>query len=437
MSNRRTQGSTRKKEGKGSHQVSASLSGDPGDDLFTGFLLRHGTDTSQNVDELTEILHLIREYFGMEVAFIAEFVGDRHVFRFIDSSRPDEIFHPGFTSPLGQSYCHRIVNGVIKPVICDAREDPETAALPATADVNIGSYMGVPVRYPDGALYGTLCCFGEKPDLTLGERDHRFLMSFGEMAGRLLKSRLLSRSENREIRGRIVDVMNRDQLVVNYQPVVDIDSGRIVGLEALSRFPDYPNRGTSVWFNEATQVDMGPEMELFAIRQAIRKFSTPDSSTYLALNASPDLILNGMLEQTLREESLSHPLVIEITEHTPICDYSGFRTALDSLRQMNVKLAIDDVGAGFSSLQHILELGPDIIKLDISLVRNIHKDRIRHALARSLSVFASEIGCSIVAEGVERREELKCLRALGVTRAQGFYLGRPSEDAYKDRQFVE
>ena len=82
-------------------------------------------------------------------------------------------------------------------------------------------------------------------------------------------------------------------------------------------------------------------------------------------------------------------------------------------------------------------MGPDIIKLDISLVRNIHKDRIRHALARSLSVFASEIGCSIVAEGVERREELKCLRALGVTRAQGFYLGRPSEDAYKDRQFVE
>lgn len=443
MSKRRTSGSSvRKKTGDASSDQTQSeqmvrgteLSADE-KDLFSGFLLRNSQKGTAGSDELSEILHIIREYFDMEVAFIAEFVGDRHVFRYIDSSRPDEMFHPGFTSPLEQSYCHRIVNGVIKPVICDARHDPQTADIPSTSAVNIGSYLGVPVRYPDGALFGTLCCFSERADFSLCERDHRFLLSFGDMAGRLLKKRYLSSAENEEIRNRVAAVMRDETLSMLYQPVVDILSRDVVGVEALARFPDYPERETSLWFNQAGQVDMGQELELYAVRLAIRHFQPFSQDAYLALNASPELILNGSLEQTMREESPPCPVVVEITEHTPIRDYVAFRESLASLRQLNVKLAIDDVGAGFSSLQHILELDPDIIKLDISLVRNIHKDRIRHALARSLSVFASEIGCSIVAEGVEKQEELRCLQRLGVERAQGFYLARPSAEGYNRVEF--
>ena len=95
-------------------------------DPFSGFLLRN---SSGQGDELNEVLHLIREYFDMEVAFIAEFVGDQHVFRYIDSCRENEIFYPGFTSRLGDSYCHRIVSGQIEGVICDARAHPVTGQL--------------------------------------------------------------------------------------------------------------------------------------------------------------------------------------------------------------------------------------------------------------------------------------------------------------------
>ncbi len=437
MSNRRTRGTARQNNAENDISPGSTIAGSDTTekDLFTGFLLRHSPDGLYDGDELTEILHIIREYFDMDVAFIAEFVGDRHVFRYIDSSRQNEMFHPGFTSPLEQSYCHRIVNGEIKAVICDAKHDPQTAHLPGTDAVNIGSYLGVPVHYPDGVLYGTLCCFSERPDFSLCDRDQRFLMSFGEMAGRLLNKRLLSRSENQQVRSRIASVIQSSQLRVVYQPVVDIRSGEVAGVEALARFPDYGQRDTSLWFRDAAQVEMGQELELFAIRQAIRQFRPFSTEAYLALNASPDMILNGSLEMTLSQEHLPCPLVVEITEHTPIPDYVAFREALASLRQLNVKLAIDDVGAGFSSLQHILELDPDIIKLDISLVRNIHKDRIRHALARSLSVFASEIGCSIVAEGVEKQEELRCLKRLGVHRAQGFYLARPSAEGYDKVSF--
>ena len=401
-------------------------------DPFSGFLLRN---SSGQGDELNEVLHLIREYFDMEVAFIAEFVGDQHVFRYIDSCRENEIFYPGFTSRLGDSYCHRIVSGQIEGVICDARAHPVTGQLAATQDVNIGCHLGVPVVYPDGELFGTLCCFRSDPDYTLCERDRRFLTSFAEMAGRLLSNRQLDHSRIQQISERVSGLIQHDRLQVHYQPVVELDSKTVIGVEALARFPDYPQRETALWFYEAEQAGLGQDLELYAIRCAIRSLEPLPGPFYLGLNASPSLILNGSLEKTLREETLPCPVVIEITEHTPISDYAEFRYALSSLKLMGVKLAIDDVGAGFSSLQHILELDPDIIKLDITLVRNIHKDRIRHALARSLSVFAADIGCSIVAEGVEKQEELRCLRRLGVNRAQGYYLARPAAEGYGRVQF--
>ena len=399
---------------------------------FSGFMLR---SRSGHSDELTEVLRLIREYFDMEVAFIAEFVGDQHVFRYIDSSRQQETFYPGYTSALGESYCHRIVNGQIEEVIPDARCHPVAGALSATHNEKIGCHLGVPVYYPDGILFGTLCCFRTEPDLTLCARDQRFLHSFAEMAGRLLSHRKLDHRRTQEIRNRITDLIQEDRLLMHYQPVVDLDTKAVVGLEALSRFPDFPSRETALWFYEAEQVGLGQELELYAIRSALRMLKPVFGDAYLGLNASPALILNGSLEKTLTEEGQPCPIVIEITEHTPISNYSEFRRALKSLKAMGVRLAIDDVGAGFSSLQHILELDPDIIKLDITLVRNIHQDRIRHALARSLSVFAADIGCSIVAEGVEKQEELRCLRRLGVNRAQGYYLARPAAEGYGRVQF--
>jgi EAL domain-containing protein (putative c-di-GMP-specific phosphodiesterase class I) len=118
-------------------------------------------------------------------------------------------------------------------------------------------------------------------------------------------------------------------------------------------------------------------------------------------------------------------IVIEITEHAQVDDYAALNEALALLREHKVRLAIDDAGAGFASLQHIIRLAPDFIKLDITLTRGIGGDPVRRALATALISFADEIGAAIIAEGIETEDEFDTLRGLGVAFGQGFYLGEP------------
>ena len=116
---------------------------------------------------------------------------------------------------------------------------------------------------------------------------------------------------------------------------------------------------------------------------------------------------------------------MEITEHAPIADYAEFRAALKPLRKKGMRLAIDDAGAGYASFQHILEIGADIIRLDISIIQNIDIDPARLALATALIAFAKETGAEVIAEGVESEAEFDELVHLGVNKVQGFYTGRP------------
>ena len=120
-------------------------------------------------------------------------------------------------------------------------------------------------------------------------------------------------------------------------------------------------------------------------------------------------------------------LVVEVTEHTQVVDYQPLREGLQPLREAGIRLGIDDAGAGFASLQHILQLQPDVIKLDISLVRGVDTDPARTALTKSLVGFAADIGAALIAEGIETAAEHTRLRELGVGYGQGFYLARPAD----------
>ena len=114
-----------------------------------------------------------------------------------------------------------------------------------------------------------------------------------------------------------------------------------------------------------------------------------------------------------------------------LVDYPALRQALAPLREQGLDIAVDDAGAGYASFQHVLELEAEIIKLDISLIRDIHRDRARQALAAALIRFGEVIGARVIAEGVENREELATLRLLGVAKVQGYFVGKPMpiEDA--------
>jgi EAL domain-containing protein (putative c-di-GMP-specific phosphodiesterase class I) len=145
---------------------------------------------------------------------------------------------------------------------------------------------------------------------------------------------------------------------------------------------------------------------------------------YVAVNGSPDLVASGALPELLQSVDMSR-VVLELTEHASVADYRELTDALAPLRAMGLRIAIDDAGAGYASMRHILSIEPDLVKLDISLTRGIDADCKRRALASALIAFARETDVEIIAEGVETSAELLTLRSLGVRRAQGYYLARP------------
>jgi EAL domain-containing protein (putative c-di-GMP-specific phosphodiesterase class I)/DNA-binding NarL/FixJ family response regulator len=234
----------------------------------------------------------------------------------------------------------------------------------------------------------------------------------------------LAREARARKRARIRAAMQSDGLDIVFQPIVHLDSRGVVGHEALSRFPGRPIRGPQHWFEEAHAVGLGKELELYAVQLACERSLLLPPGTFMAVNVSPSTAEDPELLPLLDCAHVDH-IVLEVTEHAPVDDYPRFRSALGRMRELGTRLAIDDAGAGFASLRHILELNAELIKLDGSLTHSLETDPRRRSLASALIEFGRESGASVLAEHIESELQLCELRRLGVTYGQGFHLGRP------------
>ena len=214
----------------------------------------------------------------------------------------------------------------------------------------------------------------------------------------------------------------RDTMRIVFQPIFDLVDERVIGHEALARFAG--ERTPDVWFAEAHAVGLGVELELLAITEAVGTFDA--AAGYLAVNVSPAALRTPALQNFLRQSPDADRLVLELTEHAVIDDYESIAVCIKDLRALGTRLAVDDAGSGFASMRHIIDLAPDIVKLDRSIVDHVDCDPAREALVRSLVRFSADIGAAVVAEGIERDEELAACRELGVTAGQGYLLGRPA-----------
>ena len=384
-------------------------------------LARLSLDGSNEAVE--RILSLARAALDIDVALVGTFDGDFVVQAVAGEGEWFDI-EVGTSIPAEQTYCRRMVQGELPSLVRDAAEDERTAGLPFTREAGIGAYIGVPIRLWDGTLYGTLCCLSRAAEPSLNQRDVRFLRVLAEIvADQLDRDQLESEKRKLEF-SRIRSMLDGDGVDVEFQPVFDLVDCRIVSLEALARFWTEPQRSPSAWFAEAAEVGLGAELELAAITSAIRRLDEFPPEVTLAINVSPATAMDTRFTELLLD--VADRLVIEITEHAQVDDYDALLCALAPLRERGAALAIDDVGAGFANLRHILRLAPDILKLDLSLTQEIARDPARRALATSLVDFADGVGASIVAEGISCDEDLTLLRALGVDYGQGFYLARPS-----------
>jgi EAL domain-containing protein (putative c-di-GMP-specific phosphodiesterase class I) len=209
-----------------------------------------------------------------------------------------------------------------------------------------------------------------------------------------------------------------------FQPVVRLVDGTVIAFEALARFrgEDFP--GPDQAFAAAMDAGLGVELELLAMRQAFTSLDSVPRGAYLSTNLSVEAMLDPRVQETLLANA-GRRITVELTEHTQVHDYPTLVAVTERLRAAGILIAVDDAGAGFASLSHILQLRPDIIKLDITLTRGIDDDPVRMALARCLVAFASDIGANLVAEGIETSAERDKLLELGVRLGQGYLLGRP------------
>jgi PAS domain S-box-containing protein len=390
-------------------------------DLSAGLPTNSALSYPAMPDDIGWILRAARSHLGMDVAFVSEFAAGRRIFRYVDGSEEELPIKVGGSGPLEESYCQRVVDGRLPK---DTSKFTAAMAMPATTELPVGAHLSIPIRLKDGRVYGTFCCFNYKPDHSLSERDLHTMEAFAEITGRLLDRNLNQEQEHDRKRTRIRSVIEQDQFSIVYQPIYRIDCNSVAGFECLARFSALPVRPPNEWFSEATEVGLGIELEIAAIQQAMSAFSWVPSDAYLAVNASPETLLSPHLA-TVFNGLPSERIVLELTEHAAIADYAALLQAIEPLRQNGLRLAVDDAGAGYASLQHILSLEPDLIKIDASLTQNIDCDPRRRALASALITFAREIDSQIVAEGVETSGELGVLRDLGVQMAQGYFLGRP------------
>jgi EAL domain-containing protein (putative c-di-GMP-specific phosphodiesterase class I) len=355
----------------------------------------------------------------MDVCLISEFSGGQQHYRAVHGDAAMFGLTTNGASPTEPTYCQLMVQGAIPNVIPDLAADSRVSHL-ASGGV-FGAYAGVPLRYSDGTLYGTFCCLSRDTEPHLGERDAQFMAMLAE----LLTEDLDAERDMRITRERISDVIEHERLALALQPITDLTTGRCVGVEALSRFEI--GRPDEV-FALADEVGLALPLERLAVRKAISLLPTLGQDQYLAINVTPAAAIALAAVAADEPGQPLDQLVMEITEHASVQDYRALRERLEPLRQRGLRVAIDDAGAGFASLHHIVELHPDIIKIDRSLIAGLAQDKARRSIVTAFVLLALDLDATLVAEGVETSDELAAATALGVDTAQGYLIARPSID---------
>ncbi|MEN3110024.1 EAL domain-containing protein [Uliginosibacterium paludis] len=373
--------------------------------------------------EIDRILRAVRAHLDMDVAFVSEFMDDVRIFRHVDAAGWTPV-QTGDAIPLDAGYCKRVVEGILPRLIPDTAQVPAAVAIPETAAVPIGAHISVPVRLSDGRLYGTFCCFGFKAEPTLNERDLRIMETFGELVAFQVERQICLQHVQEEKRARVSAVLDQGGPQILFQPICRLSDGELVGVESLSRFPSGPDADPETWFSDANEAGMGLALETSAIRNALQALGQLPDSLYLAVNASPETLMDASFDALFQDVDPTR-IVLELTEHVRVRDYAGLMQRIARLRARGMRLSVDDAGAGYASMRHILNLHPEMIKLDVSLTRGIDQDPARRALAAALIDFGRQTGCSVLAEGIETPAEYALLGKLGATNAQGFYLSPP------------
>jgi EAL domain-containing protein (putative c-di-GMP-specific phosphodiesterase class I) len=243
---------------------------------------------------------------------------------------------------------------------------------------------------------------------------------------------LKARLELRQRRKRLFELVIDGQVRSVYEPIVEVETRTVFGYEALARGPE----GTELYtpnklFAMASEQDLLFQLDCLCRRSALDGARDFPRGAKLFLNVRPTTIHDPnfraeALDSTLEQCQLSpSDVVFEISEQESIENFAIFREVRDYYGKLGFQIALDDTGAGYASLEAVMELAPDFIKVDRAFVAGIHEDRARQEVLRALQSVAQQIGAKIIGEGLDKLEELETLKALGIPYGQGWLFGKP------------
>lgn len=388
--------------------------------MITELQAAAGTD-----ETIARVLDLARQRLGMELAWVSHFTGDEQVVEAVSGALPGVEVAAGFAGSLTGSYCIRVNSGELPPVINDAAANPVTAALDVTHQLGIGAYVSAPLRTSTGQLYGHLCCFSHNTNPDLSQRDADVLGMLADLIADSIDAKARAHQARAEVRDHITAVIDAGGPRMVFQAVYAVPEMQVVGYEALARFPA-TYTGPEKWFSRAAEVGLGVDLELVAMDRALDVLTVLPDSLRLAVNLSPAAICHPSVIQRV-EHRFPQRLIIEITEHQQVTDFQHLRDRMAVLRGLGVRFAADDAGSGYAGMRQLVEMRPDIIKMDYHLTHDIDTDPARLAMATALALFAAATGATLLAEGVETPGELDAVTGLGISRAQGYHLSMPVE----------
>jgi len=373
-------------------------------------------------DLVRTLLGVLRQRLGLDTAWLSSFQDDTQTIEVLDGDAASFGLSPGLRTPLSESYCVRVIDGRLPSVVPDTSQNQTTHALAATDEMGLGAYVGVPVPGHAGATSGMVCLVSQEPKPYLGDDDLRLVKQAAELIGTLIESPV-RQADSVDRRSAIRRVVSELDFEVVFQAIHDVASGRVVGVEALARFPCEPFR-PDAFFAEAAQLGIGIQLETAIVRRVLSLLPQLPDDVFVSINISPAAALVAPWSELLADVEPSR-IVLEITEHDAVPNYGALDDVLEGCRAQGVRVAVDDVGAGFASFSHVLELAPEFVKIDHSIIRHIDVDDARRRLAQAIAEFAGQFGAMVIAEGVESQRELDAVRAAGIGCAQGFFLSRP------------
>jgi len=298
-------------------------------------------------------------------------------------------------------------------------DSPGHAALPPIGPLWAEAYA--PMRWEDRIVgVVSMGATGREDARRLATRLPT-LTEFGVVSSALLGPMLDSHWRLADIRSQLDSIITDHAFRPVFQAVVRLQNREIVGFEALTRFSD--GASPEQRFIEADSAGMSIRLETACLADQLEAASWLPQGTWVSLNVSPALA-GAIVPLIAALERADRDVVLEITEHVEIANYHKLVGALDLVRG-NARLAVDDAGAGYAGLRHILELKPQFVKLDLSLVRHVDTDAARQAMVAGMAHFARNAGCELIAEGIETEDELNELVRLGVSLGQGYLFGKP------------